>query len=447
MRFTTVLAAGLIAAATALSPVGEGALAQTPRDTVVMAKQIDDIVSLDPAESFEASGGEVIGNVYDRLLSFDVKDPSKLQGELAASWSVSADGKTLTFKIRPGVKFASGNQVTAQDVAYSFQRTVALNKSPAFIITQFGLTKDNVAQRARAVDDSTFVLEIDKPFAPTFVLNCLTSAPASIVDAKLVKANEKDGDWGNAWLKQNSAGSGAYTLRVYRAGEQYTLDAHAGWYKGASKNRRVVVRHVPEPASQRLLIEKGDVDLARSLTKDQVEALRGSANVVIDSGVKGYLLYLGLNQKHPILSKPEVREALKLLVDYDAIERNILAGTYIQQQAFLPQGLFGAIKDRPYRFDVAKAKELLAKAGHPNGFAITMDVRSVSPITEVAQAIQASWGQAGVKMEILPGDGRQVLTKYRARNHEVFIGRWGIDYPDPHTNAEQFAMNEDNSEN
>jgi peptide/nickel transport system substrate-binding protein len=75
-----------------------------------------------------------------------------------------------------------------------------------------------------------------------------------------------------------------------------------------------------------------------------------------------------------------------------------------------------------------------------------MDVRNNSPTTDIAQAIQASWAKAGVKLELLPGDGKQVLTKYRARNHDIYIGQWGPDYQDPHTNAETFAMNVDNTD-
>jgi peptide/nickel transport system substrate-binding protein len=444
MRLTKALAAGALAAATTLAFAP--AHAQTPRDTIVMAKQIDDIISLDPAETFEFSGGEVVANVYDKLLNFDPKDPSKIFGELAQSWSVAADGVTYTFKMRPGVKFASGNPVTAQDAAWSIQRAVILNKTPGFILTQFGLGKDNVAQQVRATDDATLVIVTGKPVAPTFFYYCLTAGIGSIVDSKVVKANEKDGDLGNGWLKQNSAGSGAYVLRSWRANEGWTMEANPTWFKGAAKTRRIVMRHVPEPATQRLMLEKGDIDYARSLTKDQIDALRSNANVTIDRGDKGYIMYLGLNQKNPTLAKPEVREALKWLVDYDAIERNIVAGTYVPHQSFLPKGFFGAIADRPYKFDLAKGKELLAKAGLPNGFSVTIDAASTSPITEIAQAIQATWAQAGVKLEIIPGDRRQTLTKYRARNHDIYIGSWGPDYPDPHTNAETFAMNVDNTD-
>jgi peptide/nickel transport system substrate-binding protein len=442
MRNIATLFAGTALAAFVIT----GVAAQTPKDTVVMAKQIDDIITLDPAEAFEFSGVEVGANVYDKLIGIDLAKNNALVADLAASWTVSPDSLTYTFKLRPGVKFHSGNALTAADVVYSFQRAVTLNKSPGFILTQFGFTKDNVLEKIKATDDSTVVITVGKAYAPSFFLNCLTSGVASIVDSKLVKANEKDGDFGNAWLKTNSAGSGAYLVRAYRPNEQYSLEANAGWYKGAPKNKRIIVRHVAEPASQRLLLEKGDIDVARNLSKDQLAAVKDKADISTVQGDKGYILYMGLNTKNPNFAKPEVREALKWLVDYDSIERNIVAGTYKPHQAFLPQGFLGAINDKPYKFDPAKAKELLAKAGLPNGFTVTMDVRSTNPITDIAQAIQANWAQAGIKLELIPGDGKATLTKYRARTHDIYIGQWGPDYLDPHTNAETFAINENNSD-
>jgi len=431
----------------ALALGAAAATAQTPKDTVVMAKQIDDIISLDPAEAFEFSGSEAVANLYDRLIGHDVKDVSKLYGELAESWRVAEDGKTYTFKIRPNVKFHSGNPVTAEDAAWSLQRVVILNKSPGYIISQFGFTKDNVAQRIRAVDPSTLVIETEKALAPTFLYYCLCAVVGSIVDSKLVKEHVKGDDLGNEWLKTNSAGSGAFKLRAWKANESYSLDANPSWFRGAPKSKRVVVRHVVEPATQRLLLEKGDVDYARNMSKDQLVVLANNRDLAIDRGNKGTLYYVGLNQKNPSLAKPEVREALKWLVDYDAIEKNIVAGRYVQHQAFLPRGFLGALEEKPYRFDVAKAKALLAKAGLPDGFSLTMDVENASPFIDVAQAIQANWARAGVKLTLVPGDGKQVLTKYRARNHDTVIYRWGPDYQDPHTNAEPFAMNEDNGEN
>ena len=436
----------LLAAALLVSGAGGPAGAATPKDTVVMAKQIDDIISLDPAESFEFSGSEVTGNMYERLIGYDLKNVSQLRGELAESWSVGTDGKTYTFKMRQGVKFASGNPVTAQDAAYSLQRAVSLNMSPGFILTQFGFTKENVKEKIRAANDQTLVIETAEAVAPTFFYYCLTAVVGGVVDSKLVQSHEKAGDFGNEWLKTNSAGSGPFKLVSWKASESYTLERNDHYRGAKALPRRVVVRHVPESATQRLLLEKGDIDYARNLTKDQLDGIKGNANLKIQQGPKGSIFYLGLNQKNPNLAKPEVREALKYLVDYDAIEQNIVRGRFTIHQAFLPRGFLGAIEDRPYRFDLEKAKALLAKAGLPTGFSVTMDVRNNSPTTDIAQAIQASWAKAGVKLDLIPGDGKQVLTKYRARNHDIYIGQWGPDYQDPHTNAETFAMNVDNSD-
>jgi len=443
MRFNAALFASALLAGVASVTMVQAA---TPKDVIVMAKQIDDIISLDPAESFEFSGSEVLGNVYDRLLTFDYNDVSKIKGEAAESFAVAEDGLTYIFKMRKGVKFQSGNTMTAEDAAYSIQRAVTLNKSPGFILTQFGFNKDNVSDRVRAQDADTLIIRLDKPVAPTFFFYCLTATVASVVDSKLVKENAKDGDFGNAWLKTNSAASGPYKLVSWKAKENYTLAANATYWGDKAKNKRVIVQHIPEAATQRLLLEKGDIDYARNLEKDQITGISGNKEINIQSGVKGSLMYLGLNQKNANLAKPEVREALKYLVDYQSIETNLLKGTYQTHQAFLPKGFLGALNDTPYKYDVAKAKDLLAKAGLPNGFSVTMDVRNVSPWQDVAQAIQASWAAAGVKLELVPGDGGQVLTKYRARSHDIYIGNWGPDYQDPHTNAETFAINYDNSD-
>ena len=143
-----------LAASVALPTSNGQSFAATPADTLVVANRIDDIVSLDPAEIFEFAGGDLANNVYDTLVTFD---PAKLtdgyKPGLAESWTVSADGKTYTFKMRPDVKFHSGNPVTANDAAFSLQRAVILNKTPSFILTQFGFTADNVKDKIKATDD------------------------------------------------------------------------------------------------------------------------------------------------------------------------------------------------------------------------------------------------------------------------------------------------------
>ena len=183
--------------------------------------------------------------------------------------------------------------------------------------------------------------------------------------------------------------------------------------------------------------------IARDLSRDQILALKDAPGVALQEEAGDALLYLGLNQGNPNLAKPEVRGALKWLVDYHGIEASLLSGTWTAHQSVLPTGYLGAIDDAPYQLDVDRAKSLLARAGLGDGFAVTIDVRNVAPFADIAQALQASFAKAGIRLEILPGDGKQTITKYRARQHDIYIGTWVPDYRDPHSNADAFAFDRD----
>lgn len=435
---------------------GMPALADTPKDTLVEAFAIDDIISLDPAEAFELSTAEVTSNSYSLLVRLDPEDTSKVVPDLAESWTVSDDGMTYTFKLKPGVKFASGNPLTAEDVAFSIERVVKLDKSPGFLFTQLGLSGENVAEKAKAVDPETFELTVDKPYAPSFVLNVLSATPGAVVDKQLVLSKAKavtpsaeynyDTDFGNEFLKTGYAGSGPFVTRVWKANEAVVLERNENYSGEKPKLARVIYRHMKESSAQRLALESGDIDVARNLDPNDLNAIENNPNLTLDSAPKGTVYYISFNQKNPNLAKPEVDEALKYLIDYDALGSTLLKGVGVIHQTFLPTGQLGAIEDTPYKLDVAKAKELLAKAGLPDGFTVTMDVRSTQPVSGVAESIQQTAAQAGVKIEIIPGDGKQTLTKYRARNHDIYIGQWGSDYWDPNSNAQTFAYNADNSD-
>lgn len=427
--------------ATAFRP----AFAETPRDTVVMAHQIDDIISLDPQESFEFSGNEICGNVYEKLVSPDTKNPTDIRPELAEKWETSKDGLTTTFHVKQGRKFASGNPVTAEDVAFSLSRAVALNKAPAFIINQFGFTKDNVAERITAPDARTVVLRIAEPQSPTFLLYCLSASVGGVVDKKTVMSHAKGDDLGNAWLKQHSAGSGAWSVRSWRASESVALDANPNHPDGP-KLKRLLILHRPDPSAQLLALQKGDIDIARTLSPEQLKALKGNPDYTMVSQSKASVVYVAMNQKNANLAKPQVRQAIKWAIDYKTIATNITPNVYDAHQAFLPKGFPAALSDLPFQKNVDKAKALMAEAGLAQGFEITLDHQSNAPFADVAQALQADLGAIGIKVNLLAAEFRQVITKTRARQHELAMLRWGSDYMDPHSNAETFCMNPDNSD-
>ena len=420
--------------------------AATPADTLVIAHAIDDIISLDPAEAYEFMGIETIANTYDRIMRFEPTDITKLVPGVAESYTLSDDGKTFTFKIRPGQKFTSGNPITAADAAFSLQRVIKLDKTPAFLIGQLGWTKDNVDKMVTAADDSTLKVTIGQDFAPSLVLSLLGSVVGSVVDMKTVMSHDAGGDLGNGWLKTNSAGSGAYVLKSWKANDSVTLEANPTYRGGPALLKRVVTRHVTEPATQRLLVEKGDADIARDLQPDQIAAVAGNKDLVVTTIPQASVYYVGLNLKTPQFQNLKVRQALHYLVDYDGMVNSFLKGKAQVHQTFWPSGFWAALDENEYKFDPAKAKAMLADAGVKD-LEVTLDTPNTAPFTNMAQAIQASMAQGGVKVTIIPAEQKTVLTKYRARQHQMLLINWGPDYMDPHTNADSFARNPDNSDN
>lgn len=436
-----LLAGGAATLAVAALPASRPAQAQTPRNTLVIAAQIDDLVALDPHHSFEVTGSDVLKNVYDQLFIIDESKPTaEILPGLAEGFTVSEDGRTFTFRIRQGVRFHSGNALTAADVVFSLRRPLLINRTPAFMYRSVGLTRENVEQTVRQTGEFEVQVTFDQAYAPTLIQNLFTATIGSVVDSRLVQQNAGE-DLGNTWLNRNSAASGAYRLVRYQPNESYTLERNDTWWRGRANLQRVIVRHVAEAATQRLLLERGDVDVARNLTPTDIAALRGRPNIGIAEFPRGTIQYFSANMGDPALSNPKTIEALKWLVDYDAIANNLLPGQVFPHQSFIPRAILGELDARPYRYDPDRARRLLAEAGHPNGLRLTMDTANTFPSLDCAQALQASFARGGITLEVLPATGAQVLAKFRARNHQLFIGIWGLGYPDPHYNADSFSHN------
>lgn len=435
--------AALLATALALPLSSVAALAATPADALVVAQNIDDIVALDPAQAYEFTSGEINTNVYDRLVGYEAEDTTVLAPGLATEWTADDAAKTITFTLRDA-KFASGNPVRPEDVVFSFTRVIKLNLTPAFILTQLGWTPENIADMV-TIDGNTVTVKYDGDFSSAFVLNVLAARPASIVDEVLVMANEVDGDMGNAWLNTHSAGSGPFVMSDYRPAEIVRLTANESYFRGAPAMKSVIIRHVAEAATQQLLLTSGDVDLAKNLTPDQITSI-STDTIKVETYPQAAVHFLSFNQKEEDLTPPAVWEAARYLVDYDGMTQSFLKGQMEIHQAFWPKGFPGSYDETPFTHDVEKAKQILADAGIETPINVTLDVINAAPFTDMAQSLQATFAEAGINFDILPGTGAQVITKYRERTHQAMLLYWGPDFMDPHSNAKAFAYNSDNSD-
>ena len=265
-----------------------------------MANQIDDMITLDPAEVFEFTAAEYAANVYDRLVTYPPDDVANLQGQVAESWQIADDGKTYTFKVRDGIIFHCGNPLDRRGCGLVAAAVIKLTGRRRFILSQFGFTPENVERAHPGDRRSDLSVELDQPYAPTFFLYCLTATVGSVIDRQLVMAHEQAGDLGYAWLRTASAGSGPFKLRSWKPNESLILERNPAYWQGAVGFERVVTRHIAEPATQMLLLRKGDIDIARNLEADQMAALRADPEIVLSEVPKGAIYYLGLNQKNPV---------------------------------------------------------------------------------------------------------------------------------------------------
>lgn len=440
-------AAGAVALGSLTGAGVRPAAAATPADTLVIVREISSIAEWDPAVSQILDTQEINSDIYDRLVGYD---PRKAGGELgptlAESWTVTPDGTQFVFKVRRGVKFHSGNPLSAHDVAYTFKRIISLDREPATNLVQIGITKENVDRVARAMDDVTFVLTLPESFATSYILNMLSSSYFGVVDQKLLEANAQGGDFGSRWLSRRtgqepSAGSGPFRIATYRASDVLILERNDGYWRFRPPLRRVVFRHVPESGAQRLLLERGDADMAFNLTASDVEALRGRSGLKVELFASRRVFYFGFNTAHKPFDDPRVRRAMKHLIDYEGLESTVMKNLGRVHQTFIPSGNLGASTERPFRFDAARARSLLAEAGQAQGFSFRLHVANRRPESDIATAFQAAAGQAGVKVEVVTMPPSQLIPMYRERRTEALILSFYGPYGDPHATANKFAFN------
>ena len=243
--------------------------AATPQDQLVIGTSLAQVLSLDPQQATEGKAVEIMSNLYDRLVASTAD--GKILPQLAESWKV--DDKGITFTLRKA-NFASGNPVTSKDVVYSLARLLKMDQAAAANLKRVGYDKDNVEKLVKAVDDQTVRIDLSDQVTAELLLYRLTTTTTSVVDSVEVESHAVDNDYGNAWMRTHSAGSGPFTLNRWSPNELVILDANKDYMAGAPKMRRVIVRHVPESQVERLMLERGDIDIASALTASDLATFK-----------------------------------------------------------------------------------------------------------------------------------------------------------------------------
>jgi peptide/nickel transport system substrate-binding protein len=403
--------------------------------TLVIAMDISDLVTLDPAIAQENTNQFIHANVYDTLVTYEAPNYDKPIGLLADSWEVSPDAKTYTFHLKQGIKFASGNPLTANDVVFSWLRGkyMKVNSFFAFI--------DNVT----APDDYTVVATLTAPAAD--FLPMISSPAFGVTDSKVVMEHggmDTEGtdtqDKAKQWLDQNSAGSAAYILTKWAQKSEVDLVANPNWRGGKLYFDRVVIKDAEDPTAKLQMVQTGDADLAWDVSIDLVDQAKADPNlqVVVNQTLDTW--YLAMTSKcttdvspqtAAILCKKEVRQAIAYAIDYNGLINAVLNGYAVHSPAILPIGMSYIDPSLAPTLDDAKAKQLLTQAGYPNGATIDFTYNSNAQTDTIAAKLKSDLAAIGLTVNLKPLEQTVYLTQMRAQQLPIGFGAWTPDYLDP----------------
>ncbi|WP_087005719.1 ABC transporter substrate-binding protein [Rhizobium sullae] len=428
------------AAISFLALTASAAFAETPKDQLVIGTSLAQVLSLDPQQATEGKANEIMCNLYDRLVL--ATPEGKIAPQLAESWAI--DDKGITFKLREAA-FASGNPVTSRDVVFSLTRLLKMNQAAAANLKRVGYNADNVEKLVTAPDEHTVRIDLSGEVTPELLLYRLAMVTTSIVDSVEVEKHVKDNDYGNAWLRTNSAGSGPFTLNRWTPNEIVILDVNKDYVGGEPKMRRVVVRHVPESQVERLMLERGDIDIASALSASDLATFQDKQGFKIQRIPTGGFYVLSMNAGNQYLANPKVREAIAYGIDYAGIEKTIMGPYGRVRTVPVPENYEYAIPSPDWHLDIEKAKSLLAEAGFKDGFSLSLKTIAQTPRIDLATAIQASFAQIGIKVNIQQGNGSEIIAAHRARDFDLLIPQTGAYMPNVLGSMEQFSSNPDNS--
>jgi peptide/nickel transport system substrate-binding protein/dipeptide transport system substrate-binding protein len=390
----------------------------------------------DPGMWDSASTNTVSAQMFDGLLGFK-RPTTELGPKLATRWETSPDAKSFTFKLREGVKFHSTpwfkptRDFNADDVIFTFQRFIdpshAFNKAFAanFIYPQnLGLAK--LIAGIDRIDDRTVRFRLHQPNV-TFVAN-FAFAWAGIHSAEYAGQLLKAGKASQIGVQP--VGTGPFMFKSYAKDDVLRMTAHPDYWGGKQPTPALVFSISREPNVRVQKIAAGECHVAAALRDVDLASLAGNPNVSIEKIQALNISYLSFNLKKPPTDKREVREALDIAIDRNAIFKALFPrGDAMQAVSAFPPAIPGYNKKLKNEFDPAKAKALLAKAGFPNGFEIDLWALPVTRPTNpngqlMAQLIQQDWAKIGVKASIKTFEWGEYLKRANNGEHNVYMSGW-----------------------
>ena len=442
--------AGLLTIVMAASLVACGGKSKDTKPSDALAEDQEEIVNtvvvamgggfttMDPGYIYEKYPLVAINACYETLFKF--YGDSEPMPCLADTYEFSNGGLTLTVKLKDA-KFASGNPVTSEDVAFSINRTKNLQGNPSFIA--------DTIESIETPDEKTVVFHLTQP--DSAILSKLTYNALAILDSKVVKmhggtdaSDAAQTDRAQAYLNATSAGSGMYIMTSYIQDTEIVLEQNPNYWGEMTNVDQYIIKIQPDAYAQRKGLASGEIDVALNMTDDTIAELADDSDVEVINGATKTVGFVMMNMDESIggpVSNPLVQDAIRKVLDYEAFQIICGEGT-ITPYSVVQDGFVGAKGERSIDYrNIEEAKELLKEAGYENGFDIQLTVCDLDMegilLSDLARKVRDDLELIDIRCEIVNQAWSEGYSDaYRNGTLGFTIMYWSPEYNDPNVQLE-----------
>ncbi|MFN8664076.1 MAG: ABC transporter substrate-binding protein [Thermomicrobiales bacterium] len=382
------------------SPHALPALQDVDRAATLIAGTSSSPSDLDPHSAYDGRSVMVIYGVYEQLMRLKGSSTDAYEPLLAESWEANDDQSVWTFHLREGATFHDGSPCDAEAVRLSFERLLTLGLGPFEVVHRFVSDPAQIT----APDTGTVVFDLGQP-QPLFEAALAAAYGPYIVNARLAREHEEDGDWGHAWAQTNAdgMGTGPYQVTTYERESLVQLDRYEAYWGGWDGDHfsRIVIRVVPENETLRQLVEQGEIDIVDNLTPEATDALAENPGLRVERAYTTSDGYLSMTPIGP-LETPAARQAMAWAFPYEEVVTGVYQGYAKAARGPLAELIRGFDPELPvYTTDLEKARQLLAEAGVTQGETLSMMLSGGSEAAKtMAQLFAANLEQLGLSLDI-----------------------------------------------
>ncbi len=369
------------------------------KDTVTFVTSLDP-ETFDPRAANRDSKAVFHNMVYDTLFRIDANG-NTVPG-LAESWEF-LDDTTLRVKLKEGVLFHNGMELTTEDVYYCYAR--GKEDSVSASTMSFLDIENTVIQ-----DKYTIDLKFYEPYAPVFnTLSQATGRAGIGCKAAMEEMGEEE-------FARNPVGSGPYKLVKWTTDSELVFERHEDYFEGTPPTKNLVVKIMPEAQNRAIALETGEADFAFYIDGADIDRVEELDGYHIEQGPSAVYYTICLSMQEPLFQDKNVRYALSMAINKDAIVKSVFNGAAEVINGMYSPAVFGFKEWPEIEYNVEEAKKLLAEAGYPDGFEIELHVIPDKQFERIAEIIQAMWGEIGVTVNINVSE----LAAYEAENNGIF---------------------------